>query len=180
MNQYYLISQLPSLDGVDETSPLPITESEFYELCSRFLRAAKITALRAISLVPEQNGNATGSAVIDAWNQREKQLRLALGTIRAEILKKSFGADTEAIPTPLLQIARTAVAMENPLVAEQYLHSCRLAYLDQLRPMDSFCEDALFHYCLKLKLLTRMRQFNKERGLASYHKIYDSILNGGN
>ena len=37
MAEYYLISQLPSLDGISENTPLPITEERFTELCNRFL-----------------------------------------------------------------------------------------------------------------------------------------------
>ena len=37
MAEYYLMSQLPSLDGVGENTPLPITEERFSELCHRFL-----------------------------------------------------------------------------------------------------------------------------------------------
>ena len=37
MAEYYLISQLPSLDGISEATPVPITEERFLELCSRYL-----------------------------------------------------------------------------------------------------------------------------------------------
>ena len=37
MAEYYLIAQLPSLDGVGENMPVPITEERFLELCCRFL-----------------------------------------------------------------------------------------------------------------------------------------------
>ena len=37
MAEYYFISQLPSLEGIGESSPLPITEERFSELCERFL-----------------------------------------------------------------------------------------------------------------------------------------------
>ncbi len=29
MAEYYLISQLPSLDGISENTPIPITEEQF-------------------------------------------------------------------------------------------------------------------------------------------------------
>ena len=37
MAEYYLISQLPSLDGIGENTQLTITEERFLELCHRFL-----------------------------------------------------------------------------------------------------------------------------------------------
>ena len=39
MAAYYLISQLPALDGIGDNVPLPITEERFVELCGRFLKA---------------------------------------------------------------------------------------------------------------------------------------------
>ena len=38
MAEYYLISQLPSLDGIGENSPVPITEERFMELCEGSLK----------------------------------------------------------------------------------------------------------------------------------------------
>ena len=37
MAEYYFMSQLPSLDGISDQLPLPITEERFLELCHRFL-----------------------------------------------------------------------------------------------------------------------------------------------
>ena len=37
MAEYYLISQLPSLDGISENTPLPIDEERFFELCGQHL-----------------------------------------------------------------------------------------------------------------------------------------------
>lgn len=51
-----------------------------------------------------------------------------------------------------------------------------MSVLDKLAPMDMFSVDAVFNYGLKLMLAERMKKFNRDEGLASYHKIYDSIL----
>ena len=37
MGEYYLISQLPSLDGLNDNVPVPITEERFYDICNRIL-----------------------------------------------------------------------------------------------------------------------------------------------
>jgi hypothetical protein len=42
--------------------------------------------------------------------------------------------------------------------------------------MDSFSEEFIFYYGLKLKLIGRMRKFNSANGEAAYRKIYDSIM----
>ena len=37
MAAYYLMAQLPTLDGLGEAAAPPITEERFLELCGRFL-----------------------------------------------------------------------------------------------------------------------------------------------
>ncbi len=76
------------------------------------------------------------------------------------------------------QAAKNAVDAKDPLEAELYLNRNRLEYLNSLRPMDAFSEDAVYFYGLKLMLLERMQKFDKEKGIASYQKLYESILNG--
>ena len=84
MAAYYLISQLPSLDGIGDTTPLPITEEQFTELCSRFLKAKEQEKLRKLTLTPAKDPEGSGSAFIDAWDESERMLRFALGKVRAE------------------------------------------------------------------------------------------------
>jgi hypothetical protein len=44
--------------------------------------------------------------------------------------------------------------------------------------MDSFSEDFVFYYGLKLKLISRIRQFDSESGETAYKNIYSSIMSG--
>ena len=79
----------------------------------------------------------------------------------------------------LLQTVHQAVEMEDPLEAERYLTRVRLDFLETLRPADSFSENMLFYYALKLKLILRLQRFDKGRGQSAYRKIYSSIMYGG-
>ena len=45
-------------------------------------------------------------------------------------------------------------------------------------PLDAFSIDAVYAYGLRLMLVERMRKFEVENGKTSYHKIYDTILDG--
>ena len=74
--------------------------------------------------------------------------------------------------------ASAALETENPMEAEKYLNHFRLGILEALRPMDSFSEEYIFYYGLKLKLLLRMRRFDTSTGEKAYKTIYDSIVNG--
>ncbi len=178
MNQYYLISQLPSLDAVSESTPLPIAEERFNELCSRFLSKKALKALSDLTLLPPRVAERTGSSFIDAWNDGERNLRLALATVRAGKMKKVFDAENSSFSAQILQAARTATETDDPLEAERLLNRFRLEFLETLRPSDSFSEDYVFYYGLKLKLFLRMRSFDENRGREEYKKIYDSIMRG--
>ena len=178
MAEYYLISQLPSLDGISENTPLPITEERFNELCNRLLGKRARENMKKLTLSPAKNVESSGSVFIDAWNESERNLRFALGKVRAEKMKKTFDTENKIFPVEYVKAASVATEIENPMEAEKYLSSYRLEILETLRPMDSFSEDYVFYYGLKLKLLLRIRQFDTKSGEKAYKNIYDSILNG--
>ena len=178
MAEYYLVSQLPSLDGISENTPLPITEEQFSELCGRFLDQKSQKRVKELTLLPPRTHENTGSALIDAWNESERNLRLALCKVRAEKLKKPFDLETAALPTQYIKAANIAAETENPMEAEKYLNGYRLDILESLRPIDNFSKDFIFYYGIKLKLLLRIRKFDTETGEMAYKNIYNSILNG--
>lgn len=178
MAEYYLISQMPSLDGLSENAPLPITEERFLTLCSEFLGKKALCELKSLTLVPPLDAEASESPLIESWNTAEKNLRLALGKVRADKMKTNFDTKNKALSPYLHKTASTAAEMKNPLEAEKFLLQYRLGFLETLRPMNTFSEDYIFYYGLKLKLLWRIRQFDTELGETTYKNIYNSIING--
>ncbi len=178
MAEYYLISQLPSLDGISESTPLPITSDRFAELCVRFLGKKAQAEFERLTLAPARNPEKSASALVEEWNTGERNLRLALAKLRADKMDKPFDAQLQSFPTGLLQAARTAVESESPLEAEKFLNKYRLDFLETLRPTDSFSQEYVFYYGLKLKLLECIRQFDAAKGEAAYRNIYNSIING--
>lgn len=177
MAEYYLISQLPSLDGIGETTPLPISSERFAELCQRFLGKKALIESEKLTLAPPRNPEKTTSALVEKWNEGERCLRLALAKLRADKMNKQFDADIQSFPAGVMQAARTAVEIESPMEAEKFLNRYRLEFLETLRPMDSFSEEYVFYYGLKLRLIERIRKFDSESGEAAYRNIYDSIMN---
>ncbi|MBR3588485.1 MAG: DUF2764 family protein, partial [Clostridia bacterium] len=164
MAEYYLISQLPSLDGISENTPLPITEERFMELCQRFLSKKAQGELKKLTLLPPKAAEKSTSTLIEQWNEGERKLRLALGKLRADKMNKSFDAENNSFSPALLQAVRTAIEIESPIEAENFLNGYRLDFLESLRPMDSFSEDFVFYYGLKLKIIERVRKFDKTSG----------------
>ena len=177
MAEYFLISQLPSLDGISENTPLPITEERFLELCGRFLDEKVLNEIKSLTLVPSRQTVSSNSPLIEAWNNGERALRLALGKVRGEKMGKPFDLQNQNLTQELLKVANTAVEIGNPLEAENFLLNYRLSFLEMLRPTDSFSEEYLIYYALKLKLIIRIRQFDKDLGETTYKDNYDSILN---
>ena len=178
MAEYYFMSQLPSLDGLSENVALPITEERFLDLCGRFLGKKAQDELSKLTLTPPKNNEVSKSALIEAWNNGERDLRLALAKARADKMKKSYDTENKNFSVDLMKVARTAVDSESPLEAEKMLNRYRMDFLETLRPLNSFSEDAVYYYGLKLKLVLRMRQFNADIGEAAYKNIYNSIMNG--
>ena len=171
-----MVSQLPDISAAGEKSALPITEKYYRDLCSRFFDAKQIEILNKLSLEAPKFPEPTGSDFLDKWYGFERALRYALVQVRAQKMKKDAGSVPVSISADLLQAARTAVGMDSPLSAEQFLYEFRLGVLNELQPMDYFSSDYVFAYGIRLMLLERIRKFNKEKGTDSYHKIYDTIL----
>lgn len=176
MAEYYLISQLPSLDGVSENTPMPVNEVQFLELCNRFLNKKALAELNKLTLIPSRNYEKSSSALIEKWNDGERTLRSVLAKLRADKMNRQTDDVSQSVSPVLLQTARTAVEIDNPMEAEKFLNKYRLDFLESLRPMDSFSEEFIYYYGLKLKLLERMRKFDLLSGENAYRKIYDSIM----
>lgn len=176
MAEYYLISQLPSLDGLGEGAPLPITEETFSELCCRHAGRKVRERIGSLTLLPPPTPEKTDAPLVRAWCEGERALRLALACVRAEKMNKPTEIAKKDLPSELLRVAEGAIEEENPLVAEKLLLAHRLAFLESLRPQDGFSEDYLLYYGLKLKLLSRIRGLDSARGEAAYQEIYRSTL----
>lgn len=178
MAEYYLISQLPSLDGITDNTPIPITEERFLELCRNFLSKKLLKEIENLTLVPSVDYEKSSSALIEEWNNGERNLRLALGKVRSDKMNKTFDSENKVLSSELVKVANTAIEIENPLEAENFLLQYRLNFLETLRPMDGFSDDFVCYYALKLKLIQRIKQFDAELGEAAYKNIYNAILNG--
>ena len=93
-------------------------------------------------------------------------------------MNKAFDTENKILPAEYIRIANIVTEMDNPMEAEEYLSRFRLGLLEALRPLDSFSEDYIFYYGLKLKLLLRIRKFDTKNGEKAYRDIYNSILYG--
>ena len=178
MSEYYLISQLPSLDGIGENMPLPITEERFFELCNQIAGKRIQNEIKKMTLLPSKTYEKSSSSLIEQWNNGERNLRLALAKIWADKMKKTFDIENNVLSSELLKIANMATDIESPLEAEKFLNNYRLEFLETLRPMDNFSGEFIYYYGLKLKLISHIKQFDSNVGEMAYKNIYNSIMNG--
>ena len=176
MAYYYLVSQLPNISAGESKANLPMNTVQFREVAGRFITPKEKTVLEGLSLVPPLELSSTGSAFLDVWYEKERNLRCALAQIRAQKMKKDSFPLPAGCTADIISAARTAVGMDSPLSAEQFLYEYRLRLLDDLRPLDAISIDAVYAYGLRLMLVERMRKFEVEKGKTSYHEIYDTIL----
>ena len=98
MSMYYLMAQLPSLDGIGENAPPPITEERFHELCHCFLGKKAQRNLNRLTLAPPRDFEKSGSSLINAWNTAERDLRLALGKCALSKCKKTLTREMPRFP----------------------------------------------------------------------------------
>jgi len=173
---YYLVSQLPNISDSESKNKLPLSVNEYKELCCRFVSDKEKEIIKNLSLVAPKEKCSLGSVFLDNWYDKERNLRFALAQIRSQKMKKDSYTLPAACTADIISAARTAVGMDSPYSAEQFLFEYRIKLLDNLRPLDSFSIDAVYSYGIKLMLVERMRKFDVENGIQSYHKIYDSIL----
>lgn len=175
---YYLMAQLPT---INESSQPHIRFKSFKELALRFLTEKDAAILCKLSLEPPRSEEKTGSTFLDSWYGFERSLRLALEQQRSLKLKwESRISYTERLTLAeafsIMQIARTAIAMKNPLEAEVFLDNARFQAADTVKSADIFSSDSVFSYAIKLLLRERAAQFNMERGREEYAHVYNEIL----
>ena len=69
MANIYFMSQLPSLDGINENVALPITEERFLELCQRFLDKKAQHEISKLTLTPPREYEKSSEIVNEYISQ---------------------------------------------------------------------------------------------------------------
>ena len=176
---YYLGAQLPYLVYGER---VPISSEAFKLLALEQMSSAEAALLDSCSLTPykEENGLApsTSSKLINRWKEWELALRLNLAKGRAQKLKlggEAFSSVPEQ-PSDAVTAARAALAIESPLEAELFLDKARWQAIENFQGLDTFSENAMYAYLLKLLLLERRAAFDTDEGFKEYKGLYAAIL----
>ena len=161
MDYYYLVASLPVLSS---EGPPPLSSEEFLSLCDRLLRPRDAETVRRLAADPVAEDP---SPFAQAWRDREIQLRNALVRIRAA----RMGRDA----SPFLRVERTvdaavekaatdAFSRPHPGEREREIDQFRWRQLDELAGLNSFSENAVFAYGLKLRILERWSAMDPLKG----------------
>lgn len=175
---YYVMAQLPALQpGVQP----PLTYDQFLKQMEGCVSKKVYAELKSLKLEPPVDGRDTGCKFLNKWFDYERSLRFALAKVRAEKLQWSLSREemdrfqiSESLDVK--RVAREAMAIDDPLKAEQFLTRARVSAIQAMSPNTGFNRDALFAYAVSLLLQTRSQQFSVEEGRSEYKAIYDKIL----
>ena len=157
----------------------PPTEADFFDCCGAVLSEKNYSIIRSATLVPREEKSA--NKTVEKWNSWERGLRNELVKMRAS--KKSQDSekyiavgDTEV---GVSEVAREAFQAASPLDAESVLNKARWEYLEELESGNYFNLSKLIIYYLKLQILQRKQEIDKETGKAAFAEIYTSVLEKG-
>ncbi|MDX9746692.1 MAG: DUF2764 family protein [Syntrophales bacterium] len=170
---YYTVASLPLLSYDSEKF---MSEKEFLVCCESTVTEKDFQLLKRISLVPPSRDEST-HPVLAKWNSWERGLRNELVKMRAG--RKGVDSDKYIAPgvmeTDLQNLARDAFGSATPIEAERVLERARWTYLDNLEAGHYFDLGKLIVYYLKLQLLWRKSNINKEKGRSNFEEIYSAI-----
>ena len=153
-----------------------MSSAEFRELARGKMSSAEAAVLDYCTLDPGFSAPPTHSAFINRWREWERTLRLNLGKSRAQKLKRSEAADAPEHPAAAVTAAKNALALESPLDAEILLDKARWDAIEEFQGINTFSEDAIYAYLLKLLLMERRTAFKNEEGFTEYKALYAAIL----
>jgi hypothetical protein len=156
-----------------------MTSFAFRELAKGAMSKTEGAVLEACTLNP--SGAPVSSGFVTAWREWEGVLRLGLARARAQKLRREgsdqrSAADAPEYPADAVNAAKAALSMESPLEAEILLDKARWAAIENLQGINSFTENAMYAYLLKLLLMERRQAFKTEEGFSEYKTLYASIL----
>jgi len=175
---YYLGAQLPYL--VHGQNP-PMSSSAFKALARELMSSSDAALLDHCTLgfgSEDSSSSAprTSSKFVNRWKEWERALRLNLARNRALKLKREAASEAPAYPSEAVFAAKSAMNMESPLEAEMFLDRARWDAIESFQGLNTFSENAMYAYLLKLLLMERRAAFKTEEGFDEYKGLYAAIL----
>jgi len=155
----YLIAQLPAL-VFDKPSYMNI--SMFLEEAGKWMSGGDLKKLTDITLMDSEAGD-TRIKTVRLIQQFENQLRQDLVQWR-QARKKGIEFKPASFPA-------SVVKEGNPLAVEKKLLYLRWQFIDSMEQDHHFDLDLLMLYYLKLQILQKLSEYDKEKGMERFQQI---------
>jgi len=156
---YYLVSSLPLLQFDEKPG---ILKKEFLAECAKWLSPPEFSILRAVDM-DSSRIPFTSKQILIKWKSIDSSLREDLSKAR-EITQ---GASDERLPASMLSV----FDKETPFLMEKELARKQWVMLDELELGHYFDMNILIIYFLKLQILERFADFNKDEGM----RVFESV-----
>jgi hypothetical protein len=175
---YYFISTLPALSYGAQA---PWSAEQFRDMAASMLNKEDAALLPYCSLELPEDGvlPKTSSPFINEWYVMLHTMRYTLAHERAAKLKRANPVEDDNSSQRMHQTVMSAVAMSDPLEAEEHIDKECWGALDSLEGLNHFSVNTVYAYLLKLRLLERHAKFAAEKGFTEYKSLYSSILDKG-
>ena len=170
---YYALASLPML-SLNDTSGVEM--ESFDEICREQLSDSDYQALMSARLdnYTEENADNPLFLLFRKW---ETALRNVLTRMRGQ--QRGVEYEKYQLPgddiTGMEDLAKEAMNNPSPYEAALRLYSARWDYLEELGINQFFNLEALTVYYLKLQILAKLRDYNKDRGSEALTKHYKKI-----
>jgi hypothetical protein len=172
---YYAVATLPMLKFNEAP---PVSTEQFEELCREQLDTKDLALVieSKLNRYDRESKNTTFQAFI-MW---ETALRNRIASMRGQLRSREYeeylrpGEDILGME----EIAKDAFSISSPYEAELKLYSERWSYLDELDTNQFFNLETMTVYYLKLQILEKLKDFNREKGMAGLKEAYRRIREG--
>ncbi|MFC1569595.1 DUF2764 family protein [bacterium] len=160
MTKYvYLIAQLPAL-AYDKPSYMNV--SMFLEEANKWMSKRDLEKLKNVSF-KDSEVDEKHSKTLRIVQQFGKQIRQDLGQWR-QSKKKGAEYKPESFPVSIVKEG-------NPLEIEKKLLYLRWQFIESMELDHHFDLDLLMLYFLKLQILQKLSEYNKDKGMERFQQI---------
>jgi hypothetical protein len=156
---YYLISSLKYLTFGDTVFP---TENEFLSECEKWIEEKALTTIKNSDINYDLIKNDDPGEVRN-WKEMNSVLRGELASIR-KARKRNLHEKYHG------EIAKI-FEEQNPLLMEKAVEHIRWNFIEEKEPDHNFDLERVILYYLKIRILTRLLAFNKEKGKERLEKL---------
>lgn len=151
---YYLVASLPYL-SIDEDPK--ITMNDFLQEASKWLSDEEKKILVSLE------DNKSQTEVIAMWNSFFEEIQ------KEAVLTRQSRRDNKNIKEG--KYSERIFSQKTPLEMEKQLERIKWEYIDSIEAKYNFDLNRLVCYCLKLKIIERIKKFNKEKGEIKFYNL---------